>query len=310
MTIPRMLIPKQTYLVTRRCAQRMFLLSPGAEVNQVFQYCLAHASKRFNIEVHAYIVLSNHYHLVLSETDSEVKLPMFMHWLNLHIAKALNIFLDREENFWSSKPYSAVLLADAEAVLDKIAYTVLNAVSSNLVARPEQWLGAKSTIRQFTRTIQVFSKPILFFKDNSPLPNEESLALTIPPQFSDRTRSQFRILLQKEIRRRIEELKNAASIAEELRKFQPPASIYDRPRGREPKVRFNPRFACKDKVLRKELLARWKNFLAAYSDAWKHWKAGVRTTIFPRGTFLMRIKHQVNCVLEKIPSCKEEMLIE
>ncbi|MDF1661850.1 MAG: hypothetical protein P1V97_08760, partial [Planctomycetota bacterium] len=73
MTIPRLLIPKQSYLITRRCAQRSFLLRPGRQVNHVFQYCLGHASRQFGIEVHAYIVMSNHYHLVISETHPDVK---------------------------------------------------------------------------------------------------------------------------------------------------------------------------------------------------------------------------------------------
>ena len=75
MTAPREIIPGTTYLVTRRCTQRQFLLRPSRATNQVFTYCLLVASERFGVLVHGYAVLSNHYHLVL--TDVHGNLPLF-----------------------------------------------------------------------------------------------------------------------------------------------------------------------------------------------------------------------------------------
>ncbi len=48
-----------TYLVTRRCAERQFL-RPSKTTNDVFLYVLAVAAQRFEIQVHAFCVLSNH----------------------------------------------------------------------------------------------------------------------------------------------------------------------------------------------------------------------------------------------------------
>ena len=59
MTAPRQILAGATYLVTRRCAQRQFLLRPSKTVNEVFLYVLAVAAARFGILVHAYCVLSN-----------------------------------------------------------------------------------------------------------------------------------------------------------------------------------------------------------------------------------------------------------
>ena len=38
MTAPRQVLPGTTYLVTRRCAQRQFLLRPSKLVNEIFSY--------------------------------------------------------------------------------------------------------------------------------------------------------------------------------------------------------------------------------------------------------------------------------
>jgi hypothetical protein len=36
---PRQVLPRQFYLITRRCAQREFLLRPDQATNNAFRYC-------------------------------------------------------------------------------------------------------------------------------------------------------------------------------------------------------------------------------------------------------------------------------
>jgi putative transposase len=67
MTAPRQILAGATYLVTRRCVQRQFLLRPSKTVNEVFRNVLAVATARFGFLVHAYCVLSNHYHIVVTD---------------------------------------------------------------------------------------------------------------------------------------------------------------------------------------------------------------------------------------------------
>ena len=62
-------------MVTRRCAQGQFLLSPSALVNQVFLYCLAYAAQFSGVQVVAFVCLSNHWHAIV--TDVEGRLPDF-----------------------------------------------------------------------------------------------------------------------------------------------------------------------------------------------------------------------------------------
>ncbi len=76
MTAPREILPGTTYLVTRRCTQRQFLLRPSRATNQTFTYCLAVPAGTFGMLIHDYKVMSNHYHLIL--TDVRGQLPEFM----------------------------------------------------------------------------------------------------------------------------------------------------------------------------------------------------------------------------------------
>jgi REP element-mobilizing transposase RayT len=167
MTHVRQVLPARTYLFTRRTSQRQFLLLPSEEVvEQVFLYCLAYAAAAYGFEVHAFCVLANHIHLVI--TDFEGKLPRFAHWLHLHVAKALNVEYERGENFWSDKDYSAVHLVGREDVLDKIVYTISNPVSSWLVSRSDRWPGLVSLPKALAGHVLRAIRPDFFFADDGP----------------------------------------------------------------------------------------------------------------------------------------------
>jgi hypothetical protein len=56
------------------------------------------------------------------------------------------------------------------------------------------------------------------------------------------------------------------------------------PRTREPHFDISPRHACKDKWLRIERLLREGDWLDAYEDALRAWRAGNRDVVFPYGT--------------------------
>ena len=47
--LPRQVLPRQFYLITRRCTQRQFLLRPDKATNNGFLYCLIDAALRCEI---------------------------------------------------------------------------------------------------------------------------------------------------------------------------------------------------------------------------------------------------------------------
>ena len=129
MTAPRCVLPGVTYFVTRRCAQRQFLLRPSSVVNATFLFLLAIASRRCGVQVHAFCVLSNHWHAVL--TDPDARLPEFEQYLDSLLARALNASMGRWESFWAPSSYSAVTLVS-------VASSVLS--SSNPPVSSATWI--------------------------------------------------------------------------------------------------------------------------------------------------------------------------
>jgi len=58
---------------------------------------------------------------------------------------------------------------------------------------------------------------------------------------------------------------------------------------------LNPRVAARDKWKRIEALHRLASFVSAYRTALLEWRRGVVGVVFPAGTYLVRITHNVAC---------------
>jgi putative transposase len=288
-TAPRQILDGAVYLVTRRCFQRQFLLRPSATVNAIFLYVLAVAVRRFRIRVHALCVLSNHFHLVV--TDPEARLPAFEQYLDSLVARAVNASLGRWETFWAPSSYSAVALATSEDVVDKAAYVLANPVAAGLVRHAMEWPGLWSDPSAIGGKPIVVRRPKIFFRENGYMPEEVELELTAPSGFSP---EEFRGRLSEELAAR-EQLHAASGIsvlgAPRVRAQSP----WARPATPGPQRALNPRVAARDKWKRIEALTRLKAFLADYRDAWRKWSSGVREVLFPAGTYALRVAHRVSC---------------
>jgi putative transposase len=181
MTAARQILPGTTYLVTRRCSERRFFLRPSKRTNDIFRYILAVAASRYNIQVHAYCVLSNHFHLVV--TDPHAKLPDFHRYLDGLVARAINFAIGRWEAFWDPDSYSAVRLETTEAILEKIVYVLANPVAAGLVRQASEWPGLWSGPRQLGADPVVTERPKEFFRVDGSMPASAQLQLDRPPGF-------------------------------------------------------------------------------------------------------------------------------
>ena len=294
MTAPRRLLAGTTYLLTRRCTQRQFFLRPSKATNQVFGFLLAVAARRFDVDVHACCVMSNHVHLVV--TDRSAKLPAFGRFLDSLVARAMNFLLHREEHFWGPPSYSAVALEGPADIVDKVAYVLANPVAAGLVRRghlwPGLWLGPE---RQAS---YVFERPSRFFRETgaTALPERAGLSLVTPPGFTSAAEFHRALAAALEQREALAELDLRAA----GRGFLGVAAVLaQRPTARpatpEPTRALNPRVACRDKWRRIQALGHLVEFLHAYRAAFQAWRAGHLDVVFPAGTYLMRVLHGAAC---------------
>jgi hypothetical protein len=280
--------------VTRRCSERRFFLRPSEATNAIFGYLLAVAANRYEIRVHAYCVLSNHFHLVLS--DPCARLPEFHRYLDGLVARAVNCSLARWESFWDPDSYSAVRLEGDAAVIEKIVYVLANPVEAGLVRRGREWPGLWSDPARIGGVPLTFQRPRGFFREAGPMPASAELQLHRPPGF------EAGLSLADAVHETLRDAEDriAAEHARKGRSFLGARRVlaqkpHARPAPGEPRRDLSPRLACRSKWKRIEALLRLADFGRAYREALRAWRAGVRDAVFPSGTWLMRVQHAVCC---------------
>ena len=283
MTLPRQVLPGATYLVTRRCIGRRFLLRPDPSLNNAFLYCLARASERYGVVVHAVCAMSNHYHLVV--TDPRGVLPDCMAWFNRQLAMCIKRLRSWNEVVWEpNKTYSAVALAGAKEVLDKIVYTILNPMSATLVPDPVHWPGILSTLSSLRAGEMNAKRPPVWFRKSGP--EEMSLSLRPPPATPDEAAylGALEALLEARQRRLKVELsrQNRRFLGSRAVRATPARAA---PRTREPEFGMNPTFSALTRSAWRAASEKLRAFRRAYRTAYEAWRRGVPGIEFPPGTW-------------------------
>jgi putative transposase len=294
-TAPRQILPGTIYLVTRRCSERRFFLRPSRVTNAIFLYVLAVAARLHRVNVHAVCVLSNHYHLLV--TDPEARLPAFMQYLDSLVARAMNAFLGRWEGFWSSQTsYSAVSHEATEDVVRKAAYVLANPVAAGLVRTGREWPGVWTAPEQLGTATLTVKRPDVFFNPDGDMPESVELSLTVPAGFA--SASEFRSL----VAAAVEELEDGArrALAAKGRGFLGRARVlsqnpFAKPSAGEPRRGLSPRVAARDKWKRIEALGRLVEFIRAYRAAWTAMRSGAHDVLFPAGTYRLRVENGIRC---------------
>jgi putative transposase len=282
------------YLVTRRCAQRQFLLKPSPTTNEIFLYVLAVAASKFDVRVHAFAVLSNHFHAVV--TDPGARLPAFEQYLDSLVARAVNASLGRAEAFWAPSSYSAVRLLEPGDIVDKTAYVLANPVAAGLVRTAREWPGLWSAPEQIGGGAIVVRRPSVFFRADGPMPESVELVLTTPPGFDSPQAFRERVMEALTARERAA----VQAVEAEGRRFMGARRALAQTHAAhaavaEPRGGLRPRIAGRDKWKRVEALARLVEFLRAYRRAWSDMRRGVRDVVFPHGTYWLRVMQGVAC---------------
>ena len=293
LTAPRQVLPGTTYFVTRRTAQRQFLLKPSKLTNGIVGYILAVAAARYGILLHAVVVMSNHVHFVL--TDPFARLPEFLQYFDSFVARALNSSYGRWETFWAPGSFSAVTLVGPEDVVEKTAYALANPVAAGLVASGRDWPGLWSPPGSFGSSWRRFERPKDFYREKGFMPEHATLELSVPRGFEA---DQFKALVSARLAEKEEEAARALEAAG--RKFMGVRRVLaqkhtDYPAQGEPRRRLNPRVAARDKWKRIEALQRLRSFLEAYREALAKLRDGVKDVVFPHGTYRLRVLLHVEC---------------
>jgi REP-associated tyrosine transposase len=297
MSQPRQIIPGSTYLLTRRALRRHLLFRPDAPITQLITYALAVSARRFGVEVHALCAMSTHVHIVV--TDVKGVLPSFLRNFHRLVALGVKVLRAWEGPVWGHEATSVVRLATREAVLAKMVYTLVNPVAAGLVARAQDWPGAKVRVADIGRGVLRAARPGFYFDPANPAwPDVADLRITLPPGIEAWKAKAFRRQVAAEVAReeakaRAERSSRGAPVPGAARVLE--VSPFDRASSLEAFGERNPTFAvgrgnmdawrCAAGALRA--------FRSAYRSALDRWRTGLRSVVFPAGTWWMRVLHAV-----------------
>jgi REP-associated tyrosine transposase len=131
----RIEFPGAIYHVTSRGNERRPIVRSNRD-RLAFLHFLAIAAKRFNWSVTAWVLMTNHFHLVVQ--TCEANLSRGMHWFNSAYAGWYNHVHKRSGHLYQGR-FKAFLIEKDAYLAEVLRYVVLNPVRAKMVARPEEY---------------------------------------------------------------------------------------------------------------------------------------------------------------------------
>ncbi len=298
MTQPRLVLPGDTVMVTRRTLRRHHLFRPDAAIRQLYLYALAVTALEFGILVHGVTLMSTHEHMVF--TDPKRRRPDFLRRLHRLVSLGTKVLRKWEGPTWDHERTSVVRLLTEQAVIEKLAYVMANPVKAGLVQYARDWPGVTVLPHELGRRTFRIKRPAVFFNPNNPQwPDVVELSLSLPPTLEQTYGAQtVREAVGEELRR--QERLARADVKKRGWRFLGPdrarrLSPYRRATSFELLRDRNPTFAVGrgQKKAFFQAAAELRAFRLAYRQALEQWRAGLRSVVFPQGTWCMCHVHGV-----------------
>jgi REP element-mobilizing transposase RayT len=293
-------VPKGSVVeVTCSTLQNRLLLRPSPRLREIILGILGYAQERCGVTLHAFVFLSNHYHLLLT-VDSAQQLAAFMNLLNSKLAREAGRLHSWRQKFWGRRYTALLLTVEDDIQIRRLRYILSHGVKEGFVASPREWPGVHCadalTSGQslqgtwFDRTLEYRARR----QGHDPKPYDyaypQTVDLTPIPCWAHLPEALFRQSVA-ELLRGIEEewaaLRKAsgrgpAGLDAVLRRHPHSQPLHS-------KKSPAPAFHAATEPARLALRDAYRIFLAAYRSASERLRAGDRTAVFPEGSFPPRL---------------------
>lgn len=177
MTKPKEHHPGQLVELSRRTAHRAYFWRPVTDTRELFGYPYAKAVKDCGQQPHVACLMSNHPHLL--QTDTTGRRSDFMQQLNSNTGRKRNLQLNRRENLWASGEPGDMVVLDIEETIKRVLYVALQPVAAGCVERVRDWTGFHILPRHWG-TPMSFERPELCGRD---MPEVVEFTPMPPPGF-------------------------------------------------------------------------------------------------------------------------------
>ena len=103
----------------------------------VYQRWLKEAAKRYHVDIHAYVLMTNHIHILATAHDKS-GITRMMQYVGRYYVPYINHTHGTSGTIWEGR-YKASLIHDEEYLLKCMRYIELNPVRANMVRSPGQY---------------------------------------------------------------------------------------------------------------------------------------------------------------------------
>lgn len=285
--------------VTCRTVQGRFLLRPTKDLCNLVIGVLARAQRKYSVDLHAFVFLSNHFHLLLTAENAE-QLARFMNYVNSNVAREAGRLTEWREKFWGRR-YQAIVISEEEsAQVNRLRYVLSHGCKEGLIASPYEWPGP-STVRAliegetlqglwFDRTREYKARLRHQSLDKSNFSSIETVRLEPLPCWRGLP-EQLRRRTVAELIRQIEDETAARHSAEGTRPVGVRAVLAQRPHDRPPELKSGsaPLFHAVSTEVRRELVDAYRLFVESFRKAARKLREGNQRVRFPKGSFPSRL---------------------
>jgi putative transposase len=104
---------------------------------RAYLYWLDESLKKYKCQLHAYVLMTNHIHLLLTPQSAQ-NVSLVMQYLGRHYVPYINKTYGTSGSIWEGR-FKASLVQEENYLLQCMRYIELNPVTASMVKRPEQY---------------------------------------------------------------------------------------------------------------------------------------------------------------------------
>lgn len=134
--LPRLTLPGVVHHLIQRGNNRQAIFSTTADYQLMLQLLDEH-SRRLGVAIHAYVLMSNHFH-VLATPETAEGIPQLMQSVGRRYVRLFNDRYGRTGTLWEGR-YRSTLVQSERYLLACMAYIDLNPVRAAMVATPADY---------------------------------------------------------------------------------------------------------------------------------------------------------------------------
>ena len=175
--LPRLTAPGFPHHIIQRGNNRQAIFMDAADFEFMLDL-LTEQSKKFQVAVHAYVLMSNHFHL-LATPDTVDGLPVMMQSVGRSYVRYFNHRHGRTGTLWEGR-YRSTIVQSERYLLACMAYIDLNPVRAGMVAQPADYPWSSHAHSLGRRSDKLITPHALYWAlGNTPFAREAAYAALV-----------------------------------------------------------------------------------------------------------------------------------